>query len=308
MSKEVHDAADWKFRNMKGADVEEVLVIIEDHDEDDAEVARQTYKTMGLRNKFVLEVDGDIVGTTGFNEVEASDRTYWLSWTYLDEDYRSRGWGRKMLDCLFERLQQRGARKIFLTTSDYRDPEDGDVYADARRFYESLGFEPELTHRDFYRPGEAMLYYARALEPVQERPACPEEHRMEATGHESADPEGLPPLPAEQDPSAEEGEETEYGVVPGARLTGISEIPETQDAYGLDWQYTEDGSMFTEKNLKKAINKAREWKARVVFCSFPSDIPAVGPRLEAAGFVTCGRLMDFYEDGVHDCHWRLNLD
>ncbi len=265
------------LRPMREDDIDRVLEIIYDHDEDDAATAEQTYRDAGMADKFVLTQGKTILGTTGFNAVEDTDRTYWLSWTYLDDTYRGKGYGRLMMEGLFERLRARSARKIFLTTSDYQDPEEGDIYESARTFYTSLGFEEELRHKDFYAPGETMIYYGFRF---------PDNDSVKDTA--AVDDEGRP-------------------VNAGAVLTGITEIPETRDAYGLEWRYTQDGTYFDERTVNKALAKAREWKARAVFASFPSDLSGIEGLMKPKGFTQHGRLRDFFEDGIDDCHWRYDF-
>ncbi|CAM2011450.1 GNAT family N-acetyltransferase [Acanthopleuribacter pedis] len=273
------------LRPMRAEDIDRVLEIIYDHDEDDAATAEYTYRESGLTDKFVLVHEDDILGTTGFNAVEDTDRTYWLSWTYLDDDYQGKGYGRLMMEGLFDILQARSARKIFLTTSDYQDEEDGDIYESARAFYVALGFVEELRHKDFYAPGETMIYYGYRFPGLAEAEPVSE---------------------AEQAEEKELGEDEEP-LIPGALITGISEIPETKDAYGLEWRYTQDGTYFDAAMIEKVLAKAREWNARTLFASFPSDLEAIEALLGPKGFKQHGRLVDFFEDGIDDCHWRFDF-
>ena len=45
-----------------------------------------------------------------------------------------------MLEELLEILKERGVRKLFVNTSDLTDPQRGQIYKDAIKTYETLGF------------------------------------------------------------------------------------------------------------------------------------------------------------------------
>ena len=56
-----------KLREMQSDDISQVIAIIESHDEDDAEAAEAGYQvTGGTYDNYVYEVDGEIIGVTGF--------------------------------------------------------------------------------------------------------------------------------------------------------------------------------------------------------------------------------------------------
>jgi len=143
-----------QMREMYVSDTASVVEIIADHDEDDGEAAEAELQDEGVEGQFVL-VDGDtVLGISGYREVENCDGTYYLSWVYLDEDYRGHGLGKKMLGDVLDRLRDQGARKIFVKVSDY--VEDGEnIYATALKMYKSFGFEVEVVGEDFYDDGES---------------------------------------------------------------------------------------------------------------------------------------------------------
>lgn len=260
-----------ELRPMIPADVDQALRIIRDHDEDDYETATESYERYGVEDQYTLMEQGKVIGVTGCRYIEDTDRSYWLSWTYVDREYRGQGVGRAMLEELLGLLTERGVRKLFVNTSDLADPQRGSVYQDAIKMYEALGFRLELKYDDYYAPGESRLTYGRRVGPLY----------------------GL--RPQVQPNSA------------GMELTGIEEIPETDDAYFVQWQYTQDGSMFTLEDLRRLARNAKDWKARCLFMGLPSDMPQVEEALQAGGFFSCGRLIDFYEDGLDEAHYRFNL-
>ncbi len=257
------------FRPMERKDVPRALEIIGAHDEDDRKEAKRAYR-YSLEHQYAFCVEGQVAGVTGGNPIEGTDDSWWLSWTYLAAEFRGRGLGREMLGLALKTMADGGARKIFLTTSSL-ETEDGQAkYGAAIRAYTSAGFEHLARHEDFYVPGEAMIVMGRRVRPAEEVEHEPE-HRPIVIGK-------------------------------------ATEIAETDDAYAFDWRYVEeeeDGT--TAAELEEAVEDLREDEARVVFVGLPSDTVAGAEFLQAAGFRNDGTLLDFYEDGLHELRWRLDL-
>jgi hypothetical protein len=200
-----------------------------------------------------------------------------LSWTYLDPAEKGQGLGQKMLQDMVDKMRAGDIRKVFVSTSDYEDPEEGPLYAAAHRMYEAAGFRPELTHPDYYEPGEAQIIYGLPLADIpSERQIAPDDS--------------------------------------AAFFNGLNEIPETEGIYVINWEVAkkrllsrQKPQQFTQQDLEIGIERAREWSARSIFIAFPSNMPNVLPPLEAAGFFEEGRLKDYYEDGLDEVHFRFNL-
>lgn len=264
------------LRSMQQEDLPVVLAIIRDHDEDDAEEAEVSYRENGLDNQHVLTRDGRVIGLTGYRNAAGTVDTVWLSWTYLANDTQGQGLGTYMLNSLLQQLRELRYRKIFVSTSDYVDPEDGEIYAAANQLYQNVGFTLELTHPNYYEPGESQLIYGLPLSDINgQRQVAPDESCV--------------------------------------FFNGLYEIPETDDTYVINWDVKAKrlfgrNTQFTAQDLQIGLDQAREWGARAVFISFPSNMPSVLPPLEHTGFFEEGRLHDYYEDGVDEVHYRYNLD
>jgi len=257
------------LREMQSEDIDAVLAVIESQDEDDAEEAESGYREMGgVLDQYVIEQDGKVIGVTGFSMPPGCDETYWLSWTYVHEDYANQGHGRKMLTELIERVKQKGGRKFFVKVSDYIDDEDGAIYAAALHLYKSLGFKIEITHKDYYDKGEAQIILGLRLKDKTEAIA-----------------------PAEDCP---------------VKFNAVFEISETDDAYSFGW-HDEGEEVFTEDDVKIGIDQVRQDEGRVVFLSFPSTFTGIKDTLLSAGFSNSGILDDYYEDGVHEQHFTYTL-
>ena len=259
----------WAFRPMKNSDIAAVLEIIYDHDDDDGEWAEKTFAESGIDNHYVVTFENEVSGSTGFSYADGTDGTYWLSWTYVDEDHQGQKIGTIMLQNLFEMLRNKKARKIFVSLSDYIDPEEGAIYARAMKLYKAAGFKEEIIHRDYYEPGESELIYG-----------CTLSH----------------PLPGRNQDDAR-------GIV----LEDVFEVDETDDVYAIDWAF--DGqSCFGASELGALVDKVRAMDARSVFISFPSNVLTVVEPLKNCGFKPCGMLEDFYKDGLHEFHYRLDFN
>lgn len=252
---------------MQCEDIDDVVAVIESQDEDDAEEAAESYRKIGgCMDQFVLRHDGKIIGVTGFNKPPGCDNTYWLSWTYVHDDYANQGFGRKMLNELIEYLKDQGGRMLFVKVSDYVDEEDGPIYAAALHLYQSIGFKKELTHPDYYDAGEAMICLGMRLKPLPSPLVLPE---------------------VEQVP---------------VQFNAVFEIPETHRAYTFGW-HTEGEQIFTREDVELGLQAARKEGARIVFISFPSNYLGIAEPLMSAGFKESGLLHDYYEDGIHDQHF-----
>jgi N-acetylglutamate synthase-like GNAT family acetyltransferase len=256
------------LRPMQHNDVRQVLEIIAEFDEDDAAEAQQTYE-QSLQDQYCLTDNNEVIGVCGFKSIPDTDRTYALSWTYLASNHRHRGKGSRMLRWLLDLLHSYNARKLFVSTSDYRDPEDGDIYRSAREAYAEVGFKEELRHRDFYAPGESMISLGLRL----------------------------------QDRMSQANEKSDLAI----RLTDVDEIPETDGSYWLAWDQVDISEGTKPQDFRKVIDQVAGWGARHLYMSIPSDIPSATSLMSSSGFKTAGRLIDYFEDGVDEVHYRYDV-
>ncbi|MFT5507649.1 MAG: ribosomal protein S18 acetylase RimI-like enzyme [Hyphomicrobiaceae bacterium] len=269
------------LRAMQLGDLSRVLEIIDETDDDDAESAKEDYEHSGFDNQYVLEVNDTVVGVTGFRPIEGTDKTSWLSWTYLDPEEHGKGYGRGMLLDLLQMLRETDARKIFVKVSNYEDPEDGKVYERALQLYQSIGFELELTGNDFYDDGEDQLILGMDLR----------------LGGE-----------ADSDEAIEIAEEK-----PIMRFSGLFEIADSDGAYSFEWTVKKTKSLFEKRGFSLAdlvlgLDSVKKSGGRKVFLTFPSNLPLIHKPLQAAGFKYVGQLENYYERGVHEMHFAHSLE
>ena len=274
-----------RFRAMRPDDVDAVVAIIADADEDDGEAAAADFAEDGVEGHFVVTLDDDVAfGVSGFRHVPATERTSWLSWTYLARELRGRGHGSALVDHTVERLREAGCRKAFVKVSDYRDPHEGAIYAAATKVYERLGFVRELFAADFYDDGENLAIHGRRLD---------------------GDDTGETPEIAEENAALE--------------FVGFHEIADTDGAYTFEWSAPKSSLFgrlgrrvgksggFEREDLMLGLESVGRAGGRKVFLTFPSNLPSVREPLEAAGFETVGQLRDYYEPGLHELHFSHDL-
>lgn len=255
------------FRPMRAQDRDAAFEIAAAFDEDDGEALAETLaETIG--GFWVLEREGRVIGFTGFDGIQDSVGSAWLSWTYVAEDVRGTGAGHAMMEGLKPELARTGVERLFVSTSDYR--EDGeDVYGPARRFYEREGAREVLRVPDYYAPGEARIVYLMGSGmPGQAAP---------------------PPLP--------DGE---------VSFVGFDAVAESETSKVLMWEVVEREE--GEDLLDRMLMDARAEGAARMFASLPEvQSQRAASRLRRAGFERIGALPDFYGAGRHEEHWALAL-
>jgi len=269
-----------ELRPMYLSDLNTVIKIIHAHDEDDAQAAQTEYQDDGVDDQFVLEKDEKVIGVTGYREVDATEGTYWLAWTYLDEAYQGKGLGKAMLVELLDKLRSNNARKIFVKVSDYDDPEEGRIYERALNLYESLEFKKELVNIDFYDEDESQhilgLYLNSAIGPSSDDDVVVNDEK------------------------------------PIIRFNGLYEIAETDGAFSFSWIVEKSKKLLEKRNfsiedLKIGIDRVISQGGRKIFLTFPSNLPLIHRPLQASGFKYVGRLADYYEQGIHEFHFVHDL-
>ena len=251
-----------KLRPMRQADIPEALRIIGETDEDDQEEAACSYEE-GLEGHFCLVDKKQIVGVTGY-QLE-NTRIAWLSWTYVDPSLTRQGYGTAMLEAVVDRIRKIGARKIFITTSDYRkSPTSSMLYGAAMRLYEKHQFVRELSHSDYFDKGENAIIYGRRLAPANNRPA-----------------------PISKTPIS---------------IEGFQLIGETETSYYIEWEQapSEHGN-FSYELLQAETNACRKAGAQNIYFSLPSNQADFWMSdLSRAGYKIEGQLLDYHADGIHD--------
>jgi len=104
--------------------------------------------------------DGSILGFTCYGPHALTLGTYDLYWIAVDPDMRGRGIGGALLSHVESEIENRGGRMVLIETS------DTEPYTNARHFYERNGYHFEALIRDFYAPGDGLVFFAKSLAKV----------------------------------------------------------------------------------------------------------------------------------------------
>lgn len=102
---------------------------------------------------FAEEAGGTALGYACYGPTPCTASTVDLYWIAVRNECRGRGVGRLLL-AEVERLLPAGSKVVAETSSRQQ-------YEATRRFYQSCGFEPEARIRDYYAPGEDIVYYTK---------------------------------------------------------------------------------------------------------------------------------------------------
>jgi membrane associated rhomboid family serine protease len=289
-----------RLRPMTMRDLGPVIEIIEEHDEDDAEEAQQSIAAKQAQGLYVLVAGPQIIGVTGAHPDEHTQGIAWLSWTYLRKNVQAQGAGRYMVEQMLTKLQNKKVRKVFIATSDYT--EDGvDIYADAKRFYVSLGAELDLVQNDYHEMGEARYIYGLEIAQGNEPGVVPFDDDESPSLHFV----GLDPAP-----------ESKGGWI----VSWKEALSPPMDAAGSDSDSDSDGEEDEDGEPEKAsqepqgvsleslVQEARTSGTRALFVALPAPLAkTVDATLRGLGFSLDGELKDYYGPGVHEQHWSVTL-
>jgi ribosomal protein S18 acetylase RimI-like enzyme len=108
--------------------------------------------------------DGDrVLGFTAWGPRDLSERGYDLYWIATRPDAQGRGVGRALMNRVEAEVKARGGYWVLVETS------DTPMYAPARRFYESCGYQRAVVLPDFYRDGDGLVVYTRRVGGIEPR-------------------------------------------------------------------------------------------------------------------------------------------
>ena len=114
-------------------------------------------ETSGYLFVFAEDAAGRVMGYACYGPVPCTLRSFDLYWIAVRGEARGLGLGRAVLAKVEARLRASGGGKLIAETS------SRDQYAPTRAFYLAVGFSEEARIRDYYAPGEDVLYFTKAL-------------------------------------------------------------------------------------------------------------------------------------------------
>lgn len=112
----------------------------------------------GAEHRFLFaDLDGKMVGYSNYGRASYSGLSYYLHWIAVDDPFRGRGLGKKILTETEGIIRKAGGRKIFVETS------SRSLYQATQIFYERAGYIQEGRLKDFYIIGDDQLIYSRII-------------------------------------------------------------------------------------------------------------------------------------------------
>ena len=108
--------------------------------------------------QFLFAEDKDrVLGYTCYGLIPATCGSYDLYWIAVDEQFRSQGLGKELMQKTEDVIRCIGGRFIYVETS------SRDQYKPTHSFYESCGYQKEAFLKDFYAEGDSKIIYVKTL-------------------------------------------------------------------------------------------------------------------------------------------------
>jgi len=108
--------------------------------------------------QFLFAEDKDrVLGYTCYGLIPATCGSYDLYWIAVDEQFRSQGLGKELMQKTEDVIRGIGGRRIYVETS------SRDQYKPTHRFYESCGYQKEAFLKNFYAEGDSKIMYVKTL-------------------------------------------------------------------------------------------------------------------------------------------------
>jgi GNAT superfamily N-acetyltransferase len=98
-----------------------------------------------------------IFAYTCFGLIPATAASYDLYWIAVDEQFRKKGYGKKIMLKTEEVIYSLGGKHIYAETS------SRDLYFPTHIFYENCGYLREAFLKDFYAEGDGKIIYSKTL-------------------------------------------------------------------------------------------------------------------------------------------------
>ena len=103
------------------------------------------------------EEDDRVLGYTCYGPIDGTQSSFDLFWIAIHPNQQGRGLGRLLIDETERLIHAMGGRRVYAETS-------GRVqYEPTREFYLRLGFVCEAELQDFYAPGDAKVFFVKAI-------------------------------------------------------------------------------------------------------------------------------------------------
>jgi len=101
---------------------------------------------------------GRVLGYVCYGFTPMTTGTYDLYWIATHREARGRGVATRLVQAMEQKLGAAGARIVRIETS------QSEAYGAARSFYARLGYAEVGRIRDFYKPGDDLITFAKSLD------------------------------------------------------------------------------------------------------------------------------------------------
>jgi len=103
------------------------------------------------------DVDGKLVGYTCFGRIPCTQSSYDLYWIAVDESFRNRGLGRKLIARTEVIAREMGCKRLYVETS------SRPIYDSTNAFYRNTDYVVDARHEHFYAENDAKIVYVKVL-------------------------------------------------------------------------------------------------------------------------------------------------
>src|SRR5205814_4896070 len=118
----------------------------------------------------LVEGSSEVLGYVCFGPTPLTESTYDLYWIAVDKSKQRGGVGKRLLKFAEEEIVRRGGKMLLVETSSQ------ETYGGTIQFYEKTGYELVGKIKEYYKPGDDKLIFAKRL-PVLVTPTVVEAER-----------------------------------------------------------------------------------------------------------------------------------
>jgi len=104
-----------------------------------------------------LYEDGILIGFTTYGLIPCTKDSYDLYWIAVHEDFRSKGYGMKLLEATENHILTLDGKRVYIETS------STEKYVPTQVFYLKAGYVLEACLKNYYREGDDKLMYSKEL-------------------------------------------------------------------------------------------------------------------------------------------------
>jgi ribosomal protein S18 acetylase RimI-like enzyme len=128
------------------------------------------------------EGNSEVLGYVCFGPTPLTESTYDLYWIAVDKSKHRGGVGKRLLKFAEEEMGRRGGKMLLVETSSQ------ETYGGTIQFYEKTGYELVGKIKEYYKPGDDKLIFAKRLAAPASTTVSEAEHPLAGVRVEAPDP------------------------------------------------------------------------------------------------------------------------